>query len=234
NLPLISGSIHQLELQGGVSPQQQSDRFVRNCINRCVRKLKATRKNWTAERVPSGVCDVREDTILEFCFRNDLEEHHEECQWTWRNRGQGPEVQLWLNYVSLSEDFLHRFVQASENCASDHKVWLFLCGDDLDRLDMSGNADYNAGTHTKWCTYRGKMGIEVEINLELLIMVAIRRSLEETPPTDAYVQEDVTFMAYMGSTDGLVHRSPSPPPTLRERIRSNTIGRFRRFMYEWF
>jgi hypothetical protein len=103
---------------------------------------------------------------------------------------------------------------------------------------MSGMREhYRAWDFAKRCSHRGKMGIEVGINLDLHFMVVIRRPLEETPPTDVYIEEDVKFMEYLGSTDGLrdyIALGPDPPPTLTQRIRSNTIGRVRRFVFEWF
>ncbi|KAH7713675.1 hypothetical protein AAVH_18953 [Aphelenchoides avenae] len=193
NLPLLSGSVHHLEFKGRISPQQQSDRFVRNCMRRCVRALKAASKTWAARKVPRGVCDVREDTILEFCFRSDFGEHHEVCQGKW-SISRLPEVQLWLNFVSLSSVFLQRFVRASEDCPSDHKVWLFLCGDNLDRLDMSAGENYHASSNARSCRYRGKMGVDVAIRLDLRFMVVIRRSLEETPPNAPFSDRDYQFM----------------------------------------
>lgn len=58
---------------------------------------------------------------------------------------------------------------------------------------MSGSEDYSEWGRAKSCKYRGKMGIDVAICLDLRFMVIARRSLEETPATFV-AEEDYEFM----------------------------------------
>lgn len=113
-MPFLSGTIHWIEAVELLSPQQQSEKFVRNCIGRGVRVLKAARKNWKAAEIPKGVSNVSEDTILDFCFRRNPmrceEQYGERCR-LWHANAADDTVELWLSYINVSEDFLQRFVQ---------------------------------------------------------------------------------------------------------------------------
>lgn len=71
--------------------------------------LKAAKKDWKSEEIPRGASDVRDETILDFCFRRNPMRDGGQC--SWHGDATNDTLELWLNFVSVSEDFLQRFVQ---------------------------------------------------------------------------------------------------------------------------
>lgn len=108
-LPLLAVEVASLQFSYPMNTTtlltsaHQSEKLLRNCIDRGVYSLKLMRKELhclapydTTE--PSS--DVSEESILEFCFAP-------------RNvRPDRPaQVELWLNWINLSPEFLSRFIQ---------------------------------------------------------------------------------------------------------------------------
>ncbi|KAH7701608.1 hypothetical protein AAVH_31257, partial [Aphelenchoides avenae] len=80
----------------GISPTLLSETFLRNCIDHGVRCLEFT----NGLRNFIGRSDVKEETILEYCFGSHL-----------KNLVEEDVVCLTLNWIFLHRDFLHRFVE---------------------------------------------------------------------------------------------------------------------------
>ena len=86
-----------------LSPAHQSELLLRNCIDRGVCSLLLADKEmlfcreWDASE---GLCDIREETILEFSFGR---------------RSVGSDMcaqrELSLNWISVTRDFLTRFTE---------------------------------------------------------------------------------------------------------------------------
>ncbi|KAH7710012.1 hypothetical protein AAVH_22705 [Aphelenchoides avenae] len=158
------------------TPVRQSEKLLRNCIERGVYTLKLIDKERHC-RVPykprEKSSDISEETILEFCFAS-------------RNiRPDRPEqVELWLNWVNLSPEFLSRFVQASEICDSDHNVKLLVRVANVGQQDLSQFRRYDL---TDWysvfgiCdsiwTNDGKYTVRVVRNLRTGFFFAHRSTL---------------------------------------------------------
>lgn len=85
-------------------PAHQSEKLIRHCLDRGVYSLKLVDKEKHC-RVPYSPTEkssgISEESIQEFCFAP-------------RNiRPDRPvQVELWLNWINLSPEFLSRFVQA--------------------------------------------------------------------------------------------------------------------------
>ncbi|KAH7693632.1 hypothetical protein AAVH_39330, partial [Aphelenchoides avenae] len=108
-MPLVAGRIVEFDLCrcADLTPRTVNDLFLRRAISSDVLRLRASyiknnsrqisRLRWSGLDGPS---DVREETMFEFCFAERDQGHCEDGR-----------RELWLNGLTLTPDFLRRFVE---------------------------------------------------------------------------------------------------------------------------
>ncbi|KAH7702933.1 hypothetical protein AAVH_29901, partial [Aphelenchoides avenae] len=193
-LPFLAAEIASLQLycptnpKSQLTPAHQSEKLLRNCIDRGVYSLKLVQEDGLGKPcIPTEESsDVSEETILEFCFAPGNARPDRPTQ-----------VELWLDWIDLSPEFLSRFIQASESCDSDHTVKLLLRGANVGKQDWS-QLRHQDSHSSRWdyigdslWTHEGKYALRVVRSLQEGFFFAHRSTLF---PADEWYFDPFTFV----------------------------------------